>query len=156
MSQSKNNKNGIQKIVNIRNRRAAFDYFFLENYTAGIVLKGTEIKSIRQGKVTMTDSFCLLMDGELFVRNMDISPYERGNIHNHQSKADRKLLLKKRELGKIERALQDVGTTLVPVRIFINDKGLAKVEIAVAKGKKLYDKRETIKERDQKRDIERY
>jgi SsrA-binding protein len=156
MSQSKNNKNGIQKIVNIRNRRAAFDYFFLATYTAGIVLKGTEIKSIRQGKVTLTDSFCLFLEGELYVRNLDIAPYERGNIHNHQSKADRKLLLKKRELGKIERALQDVGTTLVPVRIFINDKGLAKVEIALAKGKKLYDKRETIKERDQKREAERY
>ncbi|MCC5945990.1 MAG: SsrA-binding protein SmpB [Bernardetiaceae bacterium] len=150
---AKNEK--FKKNINIQNRKASFEYSFIDTYTAGIVLQGTEIKSIRQAKVNMQDAFCLFIDGELFIRNLHISPYERGNIHNHDAKAERKLLLQKRELRKLETGMSEKGLTIIPKRIFINDRGLAKVEIALAKGKKLYDKRQSIKEKDQKRELQR-
>ncbi len=141
----------MSKNINISNRRASFEYFFLETYTAGVVLTGTEIKSIREGKVNMTDAYCIFMEGELLVHHLHISPYEKGTYANHNPVRDRKLLLKKRELKKLALKLKDQGLTIVPTRLFINDQGLAKIDIALAKGKKTYDKRETIKERDLKR-----
>jgi len=141
----------MSRTININNRRASFEYFFLETYTAGVVLTGTEIKSIREGKVNLTDAYCIFQDGELLVHHLHISPYEKGTYANHNPTRDRKLLLKKRELKKLQLKLKDQGLTVVPTRIFINEKGLAKVDVALAKGKKLYDKRETIKERDLKR-----
>lgn len=149
-------KDTIAKKVNIDNRRASFEYFFLEKLTAGISLTGTEIKSIRQRNVNLQDAYCFFHDGELYVRSMHISPYSEGTHYNHDPLRDRKLLVTKRELKKWEEKLKDQGLTIIPVRLFTNDKGLAKIEIALAKGKKLYDKRETIKERDVKRDLERY
>lgn len=144
------------KLIDSTNRRASFEYFFLENYTAGMVLTGTEIKSIRQGKFNMSDSYCLFDDNELQVRNLHISPYEKSTHYNHEPLRDRKLLLKNKELKRLELKLDDQGLTIIPVRLFINERGLAKLEIALAKGKKLYDKRETIKDRDQKRDLNDY
>ncbi len=149
-------KDTIAKKVNIDNRRASFEYFFLEKLTAGVSLTGTEIKSIRQRNVNLQDAYCFFQDGELYVRNMHISIYSEGTHYNHDPLRDRKLLLTKRELKKWDEKLKDQGLTIVPVRLFTNEKGLAKIEIALAKGKKLYDKRETIKERDVKRDLERY
>jgi SsrA-binding protein len=139
------------KNIDISNRRASFEYFFLETYTAGIVLTGTEIKSIRDGKVNLTDAYCFFQDDELIVHHLHISPYEKGTYANHNPTRDRKLLLTRRELKRLLVKLKDQGLTIIPTRLFINDKGLAKIEVALAKGKKLYDKRETIKERDQKR-----
>lgn len=149
-------KETIVKKVSIENRRASFEYFFLEKLTVGIVLTGTEIKSIRQRNANLQDAYCFFQDGELYLHNMHISTYSEGTHYNHDPLRDRKLLATKRELRKWEEKLKDQGLTIVPVRLFTNDKGLAKVEIALAKGKKLYDKRETIKERDVKRDLERY
>lgn len=146
-------KKDIKKSVSIKNRRASFEYHFLEQIQAGIVLKGTEIKSIRMGKVTMSDAFCLFINGELWLRNLHISHYDLGNYHNHEEKADRKLLLKNKELKKLERQVQDVGLTIIPTKVYINDRGLAKVEIALAKGKKLYDKRQDLREKADKRDM---
>jgi SsrA-binding protein len=123
----------------------------LETYTAGIVLTGTEIKSIRDGKVNLTDAYCFFQDDELIVHHLHISPYEKGTYANHNPTRDRKLLLTRRELKRLLVKLKDQGLTIIPTRLFINDNGLAKIEVALAKGKKLYDKRETIKERDQKR-----
>ncbi len=145
----------ISKNFNISNRRAGFEYSFLEKYVAGIVLTGTEIKSIREGKVNLQDAYCLLLDNELFIRNLHISPYTEGTHYNHEPLRDRKLLLTRRELRKLASNLKDQGLTVIPIRIFSSDRGLAKIEIALAKGKKLYDKRETIKERDVKRDSDR-
>lgn len=145
----------ISKTFNISNRRAGFEYFFLEKYDAGLVLTGTEIKSIREGKVNLQDAYCLFMDEELFVRNLHISPYSEGTHYNHEPLRDRKLLLTRRELKKLSAKLKDQGLTIIPIRIFSSDRGLAKMEVALAKGKKLYDKRETIKERDVKRESDR-
>lgn len=145
----------INKKVNIKNKRASFEYFFLDTFTAGMVLTGTEIKSIRQGKVNFQDAYCLFMDGELFVRSLHISPYTEGTHYNHDPIRDRKLLMTKRELRKLEENLKDQGLTVIPVRLFTSDRGLAKMEIALAKGKKLYDKRDSIKERDAKRETDR-
>ncbi len=141
----------MSKNININNRRASFEYFFLETYTAGVVLTGTEIKSIRDGKVNVTDAYCIFQNDELYVHHLHISPYEKGTYANHEPTRDRKLLLKKRELKKLISKLKDQGLTIIPTRIFINEKGLAKIDVALAKGKKLYDKRETIKDRDLKR-----
>jgi SsrA-binding protein len=149
-------KDSIAKKVNIDNRRASFEYFFLEKLTAGIALTGTEIKSIRMRNVNLQDAYCFFQDRELYVRNMHISIYSEGTHYNHDPLRDRKLLVTRRELKKWEEKLKDQGLTIIPVRLFTNEKGLAKMEIALAKGKKLYDKRETIKERDVKRDLERY
>jgi SsrA-binding protein len=145
----------IQKNIDVRNKKAGFEYAFLENYSAGMVLTGTEIKSIRQGKFNFLDSYCLFLDGELFVRSLNISIYEEGTYNNHVPTRDRKLLLKRRELKKLISKLTDKGLTIVPTRLFINEKGYAKLDIALAKGKKLYDKRETIKERDVERERQR-
>ncbi|MCU0450717.1 MAG: SsrA-binding protein SmpB [Bernardetiaceae bacterium] len=148
-------KDKIVQDLHIRNRRASFEYQFLDKYTAGICLKGTEIKSLRLGKVNVDDAYCLFVGDELFVRNLHINEYEKGTRFNHDPKADRKLLLTRRELRKLAQALKNVGLTIVPTHIFISDRGFAKVDIALAKGKKLHDKRESIKERDVKRDLER-
>ena len=146
----------MQNTVNIRNKKARFEYALLEKYTAGIVLSGTEIKSIRQGKASIAESFCEFNDsGELFIINMTIEPYSFGSHYNHKPKADRKLLLNKRELKKLHKDAQTKGLTIVPLILFINEKGYAKLEIALAKGKKLFDKRESIKDRDNKRDLDR-
>ena len=146
----------MQKKINIQNKRARFEYELIEQYTAGLVLTGTEIKSIRLGKATITDSFCEFNErGELFVINMNIQEYAWGTRYNHRPKAERKLLMNKRELRKLEKEVKNVGLTIVPLRVFITDKGYAKLMIALAKGKKLYDKRETIKDRENKRDLDR-
>jgi len=146
----------MKNTVNIKNKRAKFEYEILDKYTAGIVLTGTEIKSIRDSKASIAESFCEFNEqGELFVINMTIQEYVYGNYYNHAPKAERKLLLNKRELKKLEKEVRNVGLTIVPLRLFINEKGYAKLEIALAKGKKLYDKRDTIKDRDNKRNLDR-
>ncbi|CCH56358.1 SsrA-binding protein [Fibrisoma limi BUZ 3] len=145
----------ISKQVDIRNRRASFEYSFLETFTAGIALTGTEIKSVRQGKVNLQDAYCLFLGDELFIRQMNISLYTEGTYYNHEPLRDRKLLLTKREIRRLNEKLKDQGLTIVPVRLFTNDRGFAKLEIALAKGKKLYDKRESIKERDVEREMQR-
>lgn len=146
----------MQKTINIQNKKARFLYEILDKYTAGIVLTGTEIKSIRSSKASIAESFCEFNEkGELFVINMTIQEYAFGNYYNHCPKAERKLLLNKRELKKLQKEVQNTGLTIIPLRLFINDKGFAKLDIALAKGKKLFDKRETIKDRDNKRDLDR-
>lgn len=142
------------KII-IRNKRASFDYELLEHFMAGIVLTGTEIKSIRLGKASLTDSFCQLHGGELWAKNIQIAEYFFGNYNNHEPKRDRKLLLTKRELRKLERLTKETGFTIVPTKLFINEKGLAKLDVAVAKGKKTYDKRQTLKAREDQREMDR-
>lgn len=141
--------------VNIRNKKASFEYFFVETYTAGIVLTGTEIKSIRQGKASLVDSFCYIHDGEIWVKGMNISPYFFGSYNNHEAKRDRKLLLTKKEIHKLQEATKQVGFTIVPTLIFIDAHGRAKVDIALAKGKKEFDKRQTLKEKEDRREMDR-
>jgi len=141
--------------INIRNRQASYEFELLDKYVAGIVLTGTEIKSIREGKVNLQDGYCYFNTGELFVRGVNITPYAQGTHYNHEAQRERKLLLKRMELKKLERKVEEKGLTLVPVRLFINDRGFAKLEIALAKGKKMHDKRENIKERDAKRELNR-
>lgn len=153
---AKKEKTSIQKKVHIQNRKAAHEYHFLDKYIAGMVLSGSEIKSIRMGKVNMQDAYCLFINGELWIRSLHISPYEMGGYANHESKADRKLLLSKKELRKLEQKMKETGLTIVPTHLFINDRGWAKIGIALAKGKKLYDKRQDIKAKDMKRDMDRY
>ena len=143
------------KNIVIKNRRATFDYEILDTYVAGIVLTGTEIKSLRLGKASLVDCFCYFHRGELFVRGMNISEYHWGTYNNHVPKRDRKLLLQRKELAKLERALQDKGLTVVGLKMFINEGGLAKLQIGLAKGRKNYDKREYIKEKDAKRELDR-
>lgn len=138
-----------------RNRKASFDYFFLETWIAGIELKGTEVKSIRAGKVQFADAWCAFAGNELFIRELHISEYDFGNLHNHDPRRPRRLLLKRTELEKIRKKVQEKGLTLVPVKLFINPRGLVKIEIALAKGKQTHDKRESIKEKDIRRDMER-
>ena len=146
----------MQKKVNIQNKRARFEYELLDEYTAGIVLTGTEIKSLRNSKASIAESFCEFNEsGELFTVNMNIDEYAFGTRFNHRPKAQRKLLLNKKELKKLYKEVKNSGLTIVPLRLFINDKGFAKLRIALAKGKKLYDKRETIKDRDNKRTLDR-
>jgi SsrA-binding protein len=146
----------VQKEIHIKNKRARFEYELIEEYTAGIVLTGTEIKSIRNSKASIAESFCEFNErGELFTVNMHIEEYAYGTRYNHRPKAQRKLLLNKKELRKLQREVQNTGLTIVPLRLFITDKGFAKIRIALARGKKLYDKRETIKDRDNKRDLDR-
>ncbi|MBQ6726788.1 MAG: SsrA-binding protein SmpB [Bacteroidales bacterium] len=145
-----------KNIIEIRNKRATYEYFLVDTYTAGIVLTGTEIKSIRDGKANLADSYCAFRGHELFVSEMHISEYRFGSYLNHPAKRDRKLLLTKRELHKLQNKVKEKGYTIIPVMLFVNPKGLAKLDIALAKGKKFYDKRESIKERDNKRELERY
>lgn len=146
----------MQKNINIQNKKARFLYEILDKYAAGIVLTGTEIKSIRSSKASIAESFCEFNEaGELFIINATIEEYAYGNYYNHRPKAERKLLLNKKELKKLHKEVQNSGLTIIPLRLFINDKGYAKLDIALAKGKKLYDKRETMKDRDNKRDLDR-
>ncbi|HIY76202.1 MAG TPA: SsrA-binding protein SmpB [Candidatus Sphingobacterium stercorigallinarum] len=145
----------ISSSVNIKNKRASFEYHLLDRYVAGIALLGTEIKSIRQGKANINDSFCAFFDDGLYIRNMHIAEYSFGSFYNHEAKRDRKLLITKKELRKLRAKGEEKGFTIIPLRIFINERGYAKVEIALAQGKKDFDKRESIKERDSKREIDR-
>ena len=144
------------KTANILNKKAKFDYELIETFSAGIVLSGTEIKSIRLGKANITESFCEFNDnGELFAINTSIEEYAFGNQFNHKARSERKLLLNKRELKSLSRSVETKGLTIVPLRLFTNEKGLAKLEIALCRGKKTYDKRESLKEQDTKRDLDR-
>lgn len=145
----------IEKTINILNRRARFEYEILEQVEAGIVLTGTEIKALRSSKASIAESFCQFIEKELFIVNMSIEEYKLGTFYNHKVKRERKLLLHKRELQKLERKLKDVGNTIIPLKLYINEDGKAKVLIALGKGKKLYDKRETIKKREIKKNIDR-
>lgn len=146
----------MQKNINIRNKKARYEYDILSTYIAGIKLTGTEIKSIRDSKARITESFCEFSEkGELFVINMFIEQYSHGNFYNHKTKSERKLLLTKQELKKLQKEVQNVGLTIIPLKLFITDKGWAKLQIALCKGKKLYDKREVIKDRDNKKDLAR-
>lgn len=141
--------------VSIRNKKASFEYFFIDTYTAGIVLTGTEIKSIRLGKASLVDSFCYINNGEIWVKGMNISPYFFGSYNNHEAKRDRKLLLNKREIRNLQDATKQQGYTIVPTLVFIDSHGRAKVDIALAKGKKEFDKRQTLKEKEDRREMER-
>ena len=139
--------------VNIRNKRASYEYEFIDKYVAGIMLKGTEIKSIREGKINLGDGYCVFLKDELFVKNMHISPYMQGTQFNHEPTRERKLLLNKRELHKLKQKSEEKGLSIIPIKLFTNARGLAKLEIALARGKKLYDKRQSIKEKDLKHEL---
>jgi SsrA-binding protein len=141
--------------ITIKNKKASHDYEFIDRYIAGIKLTGTEIKSLRAGKATLADSYCFFSNGELYIKGMHISEYWWGNLNNHDPLRERKLLLKARELRKIERKVKETGLTIIVIKVFINERGLAKAEIAVSKGKKEYDKRETLKRKDAERDMDR-
>lgn len=145
----------IEKKVSILNKRARFEYEIIEEMEAGLVLTGTEIKSLRSSKASITESFCQFIEGELYVINMSIEEYKLGTFYNHKTKRERKLLLHKKELQKWERKLKDAGNTIIPLKLYINDNGHAKLLIALARGKKLYDKRESIKDRESKRSLDR-
>lgn len=149
------NKTRFSSTIQIKNRKASFEYEFLEKYEAGMVLKGTEIKSIREGKASVQEAYCYLKDEEMFIKGMNISPYSNSSFANHESTRERKLLLKKKELEKIRAKIEEKGLTIVPTKIFINSRGYAKLEIAVSRGKKLYDKRDSIKKKDQERELKR-
>lgn len=141
--------------IQIRNKKASFEYYFVDTYTAGMILTGTEIKSIRAGKASLVDSYCIVEKGEVWVRGMNISPYFYGSFSNHEAKGDRKLLLNKREIQRLAEASKDVGYTIIPVLIFIDEHGRAKMDIALARGKKEFDKRQTLKEKEDRREIDR-
>jgi SsrA-binding protein len=141
--------------ITIRNKKASHDYEFIDKYIAGIKLTGTEIKSLRAGKAALVDSYCYFSNGELFIRGMHISEYWWGNLNNHDPLRERKLLLTARELRKIEKKVKETGLTIIVIKVFINERGLAKAEIAISKGKKEYDKRETLKRKDAERDMDR-
>ena len=148
-------KKSNDKSISITNRKAKFEYQLLDIYTAGIQLQGTEIKSLREGNANLTESYCYIQNGEAWITGMYIAEYDHGSYMNHEPKRVRKLLLNKKEINKVTSALQDVGVTIVPLKLYITDKGWAKIEIALAKGKKLYDKREDLKQKDDKRQIDR-
>lgn len=141
--------------IQIKNRKASYEYELIEKFEAGIILKGTEIKSIREGKASVQEAYCFLKDGEAFVKGMNISPYAQASFESHEMARDRKLLLKKKEIEKLKTKTEEKGLTIVPTRIFINQRGFAKLEIALGKGKKLFDKRENIKKKDQDRELEK-
>jgi len=145
----------LSNTINIENRRAKFDYQFLDTLVAGLVLKGTEIKSIREGKAGLSDSYCYFRNDELFVKNLHISEYTDASFYQHEALRERKLLLSRQELNKLLKKVKDQGLTVIPTRLFINEKGFAKIEIALAKGKKLYDKRDDIKKKDIEREMNR-
>lgn len=147
-------KGGAANIV-IKNKKSSHDYEFIEKFIAGIKLSGTEIKSLRLGKATLSDSYCFFSNGELFIRGMHIAEYWWGNLNNHDPLRERKLLLTSRELRKIERKIKESGLTIIVIKVFINDRGLAKAEIAISRGKKEYDKRETLKRKDASREMDR-
>lgn len=141
--------------INIQNKRARFEYHLIDKFVAGMQLSGTEIKSIRSGKASIVEAYCVFQDGEVFIRNMHINAYENGSFYNHKPRGDRKLLLNRKEINKIEKFLKVTGNTLIPLRMFISEKGWAKLEIATAQGKKLHDKRQDLKEKDDKRAMDR-
>lgn len=145
----------MKNAVKIKNRKAGFDYTFIDSYTAGIVLTGTEIKSLRQGKASLVDTYCVINRGEVWVKNMHIAPYENGSYNNHVARRDRKLLLNRKEIRNLDQDLKAPGLTLVPTLLFINDKGLAKLNISLCRGKKEYDKRESLKEKADRREMDR-
>ena len=141
--------------IQIKNRKASFEYFFIEEFTAGIVLTGTEIKSIRAGKASLVDTYCTIIRGELWVKGMSVSPYFYGSYNNHEQKRDRKLLLTRREIARLESATKQTGYTIVPTLVFIDEHGRAKMDIALCKGKKSFDKRQTLKEKEDRREMDR-
>lgn len=141
--------------VNIRNKKASYEFEFIDKYVAGLVLKGTEIKSIKEGKASLQEAYCYFNKGEMYIKGMHIAVYEQGTFNNHEPLRERKLLLNKRELAKIDQKSQVKGLTIVPTRLFINERGYAKLAIALAKGKKIHDKRDSIKDKDVKRDLQR-
>ncbi len=143
------------KSINIKNKRASFDYLLLDKYTAGIVLTGTEIKSIRNGKASLVDTFCYINNGEVWVKNMYVAEYSYGSYNNHSARRDRKLLLSRKEIRKLQQDLKSPGFTLVPTLLFINEKGLAKLDIYLCRGKKEFDKRQTLKEKEDRREMDR-
>lgn len=142
-------------VVDIKNKKASFEYFLIDEYVAGLVLTGTEIKSIRDGKANLTDAYCTFIGNELFVKQMHVSEYRFGSYLNHPAKRDRKLLLTRRELRKLQARTKEKGYTIVPVLLFVDDRGYAKLKIALARGKKFFDKRQTIKDKDTRRDMQR-
>ncbi|WP_346849357.1 SsrA-binding protein SmpB [uncultured Draconibacterium sp.] len=144
-----------QQNISIKNRKATFEYELIERFVAGMQLVGTEIKSIRNGKVNLTDSYCQIINGQIYVINLHIAEYELGTCNNHMAKRDRKLLLNKKEILKLDKKVRESGLTIICTKLFVNDKGLAKLEIALARGKKTYDKRESLKSKDAKRDMDR-
>lgn len=141
--------------INIKNKRAEFDYLLMDKYTAGLVLTGTEIKSIRKGKASLVDTYCYVIQGEVWVKNMYIAQYEQGSYNNHMERRDRKLLLNRKEIRKIQQTVKSPGFSIVPTLLFVDEKGLAKLDIHIARGKKEYDKRETLKEKEDRRNIDR-
>ena len=141
--------------IQVNNRKAAFEYFFIEEFTAGIVLTGTEIKSIRAGKASLVDTYCTIIRGELWVKGMSVSPYFYGSYNNHEQKRDRKLLLTRREINRLESATKQTGYTIVPTLVWIDENGRAKVDLALCKGKKAFDKRQTLKEKEDRREMDR-
>jgi SsrA-binding protein len=141
--------------VQIKNKKASFEYFFIEEFTAGIVLTGTEIKSIRMGKASLVDTYCTIINGEMWVKGMNVSPYFYGSYNNHEQKRDRKLLLTRREISRLAAATKQTGYTIVPLLVFIDEKGRAKMDIALCKGKKEFDKRQTMKEKEDRREMDR-
>ena len=143
------------KDINIKNKRAEFDYLLMDKYTAGLVLTGTEIKSIRKGKASLVDTYCYVIQGEVWVKNMYIAQYEQGSYNNHMERRDRKLLLNRKEIRKMQQTVKSPGFSIVPTLLFIDEKGLAKLDIHIARGKKEYDKRETLKEKEDRRNIDR-
>ena len=149
-------KQRFSNTINIKNRSASYEFELLDKYIAGMALRGTEIKSIREGKVNLQDGYCYFNNAELFAKGINISPYAQGTHYNHEAQRERKLLLKRAELKKLKARMEEKGLTLVPTRLFINDRGYAKLEIALAKGKKLHDKRQSIKEKDIKRELDRF
>ena len=149
------NKGRFSNDINIRNKQASFQFELFDKYVAGMALKGTEIKSIREGKVNLQDGYCYFNNGELFVKGISINAYDQGTHYNHEAARERKLLLKKAEIARLDGKIEEKGLTLIPIRLFINDRGYAKLEIALAKGKKLHDKRNSIKENDIKRELNR-
>lgn len=149
------NKPKLDKIINIKNKKARFEFEFVDTFVAGLVLKGTEIKSIREGKVSLTEAYCYFRRNELFIKQMHIAPYSMAASYNHDAVRERKLLLNKKELDRLETKFSEKGLSIIPVRIFVNDKGLAKMEIALGRGKKMHDKRQDIKEKDSKRELDR-
>ena len=142
--------------MEIKNRSAYYEYYFDEKYDTGIVLKGTEVKSLRAGKASFNDSYCIFQKGELWIKSFHIAEYSHGTVNNHEPLRERKLLLNKRELKKLETKIKEKGYTIIPLRLYFNDKNIAKLEIGLGKGKKLHDKRETIKQRDTERELKRY
>ena len=143
------------KDINIKNKRAEFDYLLMDKSTAGLVLTGTEIKSIRKGKASLVDTYCYVIQGEVWVKNMYIAQYEQGSYNNHMERRDRKLLLNRKEIRKIQQTVKSPGFSIVPTLLFVDEKGLAKLDIHIARGKKEYDKRETLKEKEDRRSIDR-